>query len=126
MRVVTSLVQRQRNRGREQIKDLPNVEGSSTAALGVKQGSEPSQSLIPKDPPFKPPIKAQSRERNSANSIKTTNKIIPTEPPQLPGEARHLQFHFALVLCLLHLPEKSVGKLARVSTGGGTGPRRRD
>lgn len=47
-------------------------------------------------------------------------------PPQLPRETRHLQFHFALGLCLLHLPEESVGKLARVSKGGGTGPLRRD
>lgn len=110
------------------MKDLPGVKSSSTAALRVKQGSEPGQSLIPKDPPFKPPIKAQCRGRNSASSIKTTglvNKNVPTEPPQLPGEARHLQFHSAPVLCLLHLPEKSIGKLARVSTGGGTGPRRR-
>lgn len=87
--------------------------------------------FIPEDPPFKAPFKAQCRGKTSASSIKTpgaVNKPIPAPPPpapsQLPGEARHLRFHFAPLLCLLHLPQKPIGKLACAWRGGGTDPHR--
>lgn len=109
-------------------RHLPGANSSSEAELRVK----PSMLLFLRIHHLKAPFKAQRRGKTSASSIKTpgaVHKPIPTESPpfpppspsQLPGEARHLRFHFAPLLCLLHLPQKSIGKLACAWRGGGTG-----